>query len=290
MGFLDSIIGQKGQRKDVLSRLIPAGVSAVGEYINKSRGDNTSGTSESTRSGTSTTTESMGPEAKALLEKLMPQIMQMSKRGSVDSGYADKIAQQQTMGANQSADAIRDTLTGNAAGRGLTYSAPAGMARGVAESFRGSAFNNILQNQAQSNMDISRGNRAETDRATGLASNILNILPGSKTSTDNTTITGQNSINSGGGSWLGNALEMGGDLFGALSADNKNNPPRFTMPAGGERKPGQTPALGTAGIPTLSDAVPQGAFSPELSSMLKKKNPLAGKEFIGSSISYDFGV
>lgn len=271
-----------------LAALIPAAISGIGSLLSNRKGDQTksTGTQETSRTGTTTTTDSLGPEAISLIQQILPQILQMTRGGSVDPGYADQIAQQQTMGANQSADAIRDTLAGNTAARGLTYSAPAGLARGVAESFRGNAFNSILQNQATNNIDIARGNRAEQTQGLGLAQNILNILPQSRTTQDNSTITGTNAgnVQQKSGSLIGDALQLGSNIFSAykgLGQPGQFNLPQQSQGAG----PTQSAVPQLSGAPNLSYQVPQlltPSFNPSI------PHPLKDKPMVNSSISYAF--
>lgn len=274
-----------------LAALIPAAISGIGSLISGRKGDNakstgtSSQTSNQTTSSTSTIEDKLGPEAQALLSQLLPQIMQMiGRKGSVDPRISETVAQQRTMGVNQNADAIRDTLTGNAAARGLTYSAPAGLARGVAENFRGQGISNIIGDKAGMDIDIARGNSQESRQNLGLASNILNMLPQTRTMTNSGTQTGtQTGTNSGNvqqksGSLLGDALQLGSNIYSTWKGSQPqqfNFVPEFNKPPQPAPLPNITP-------PTLSAQIPSMLNLPPIGMQGSGNRP-----YTSSSITYD---
>lgn len=278
---LASIFG-KGKDEggsSLLSKLIPAGVSAVGGILNDRAGSKRKdkGTTTENTSSTQTATSEFGEQGQGLIEALLPIIQRLSQSGSVNPGVSERIANSQFQQTNAQADNLTELLTGANAAQGLTYSAPTALARGQAEQFRGSQYNDIIQNQGQNDINIARDNRQEQVQGAGLGTNLLQLLPQSRTQTNvgQGTIASEGQSNISEGSTLGNILKTGADFYNVFKrlqggGSGQQNRPSLLNAVGGNPAP-----------PNLAYQPPNAL--PTGNNPLVKKPPQA---FVSSTVKY----
>lgn len=231
ISFLPPIVG-------LIGALIGPAISAVGSLLSKRKGNRTEATDTATSTGTATDTTGYGEQGQQLIQTLLPMLQRiLQSPNPVNPGDFERIGGIRAQAANQSADSLFQTLQGNAAAQGLTYSAPAGFARGVAESTRSNLLNNIYSDTANNILNARVANDQAQQQRFGLAQNFLNFLPQQNTRTTEGTTTGSAQQTGRTGGVLGDIIQSGGDLL-SLYRDNKNqkkvgNSPYLNVSNGG---------------------------------------------------------
>lgn len=205
----------------MIGALIGPAISAIGGILGKRKGDQIDRTDTSTSKGTATDTTGYGKQGQQLIQTLLPMLQRiLSSPSPVNAGDFERVGNIRAQAANSASDNLYQTLQGNAAAQGLSYSAPAGFARGVAENTRSSLLNNIYSDTVNNVLNAKVANDQLQQQKFGLAQNFLNFLPQQNTRTTEGTTSGTAQQTGRSGGVLGDVIQSAGDLY-SLYRDNK---------------------------------------------------------------------